>query len=103
MYRIIGSCNGLVCITDDQFSYAHDTILWNPSIRKYVPLPKPRITVFKHGKFEHVMGFGFDPKSNDYKVVRIVYLEPSKKFEIDIYRLSSGTWEDISHLGGLGC
>lgn len=98
-YRIVGCCNGVVCITDDQFRYAHDTVLWNPSIRKSVTLPKPRIS---EGKFEHVMGFGFDRKTNDYKVVRIVYLESRKRPEIDVYRLSSGSWEDISRSGGLG-
>ncbi|XP_058217461.1 F-box protein At3g07870-like [Rhododendron vialii] len=79
-YRVVGCCNGVVCITDDQFRYAHDTVLWNPSIRKSVTLPKPRIS---EAKFEHVMGFG-------------------KRPEIDVYRFSSGSWEDISRSGGLG-
>ncbi|XP_058219394.1 F-box protein CPR1-like [Rhododendron vialii] len=29
-FRIVGSCNGVLCLTDDQMSYVHNTIMWNP-------------------------------------------------------------------------
>ena len=34
--RIIGCCNGLVCI---RTSNDNETVIWNPSIRKYKKLP----------------------------------------------------------------
>ncbi|XP_059650918.1 F-box/kelch-repeat protein At3g06240-like [Cornus florida] len=51
----------------------------------------------------HSIGFGFDALTDDYKVVRIVYLYVPNEFgpppEIDIFSLSTGTWRNISHLG----
>ena len=42
-----------------------------------------------HDGFDHAIGFGFDAKSNDYKVVRIVYLIDDRDVvvppEIDVY------------------
>lgn len=97
--RVIGCCNGVICLTNDQCIYTDHTFLWNPWIKKCVVLPKPRITFASHGAFRHVLGFGFDEQKNDYKVVRIVYLESSKiPAEVDVYRLSSGSWHNISHL-----
>ncbi|KAG5544928.1 hypothetical protein RHGRI_017404 [Rhododendron griersonianum] len=101
-YRIVGSCNGILCLTDDQMTYVDNTILWNPTIQKWVRLPKPRVTFTSHGGFDHAIGFGFDAKSNDYKVVRIVRLldfESEVPPEIDLYSLNTGAWRNISHLG----
>jgi len=50
-----------------------------------------------------LLGFGFDAKTNDYKVVRIVRLLDLDLEEcppeIDVYSLSTGAWRNISHLG----
>ncbi|XP_059660175.1 F-box protein CPR1-like isoform X2 [Cornus florida] len=98
-FRIIGCCNGLICLSDDQFSYTNNLFLWNPFIRKTMRLPPVRVTVQTHGLFKHSIGFGFDSITDDYKVVRIVHLENHKKPpEIDIFSLSTGTWRDISHV-----
>ncbi|KAI8006911.1 F-box protein [Camellia lanceoleosa] len=32
-FGIVGSCNGLICISDDQACYNHEMFLWNPLIR----------------------------------------------------------------------
>lgn len=103
-YRVVGSCNGVICLTADQYSIIHDTYLWNPTIQKCVKLPLPRVMFHSHGGFDHELGFGFDPKTNDYKVVRIVDLldVDDAPFEVDIYSLGSGVWRNISHLAS-GC
>lgn len=83
-------------------TYVDNTILWNPTIRKWVRLPRPRVTFTSHGGFDHAIGFGFDAKTNDYKVVRIVRLldfDLELPPEIDLYSLSTGAWRNISHLG----
>ncbi|KAI8008747.1 F-box/kelch-repeat protein [Camellia lanceoleosa] len=33
-FRVVGTCNGLVCLSDDRFGDKHNIILWNPMIRK---------------------------------------------------------------------
>ncbi|CAI9295090.1 unnamed protein product [Lactuca saligna] len=64
-FRTIGSCNGTFCLkTKNGFT------LWNPSIRRKVRVPKcPRSSKLALGG----IGFGFDPISDDYKIVWISY------------------------------
>nr|POF13382.1 f-box protein [Quercus suber] len=67
---LIGSANGLFCLYEQQ-----RYILWNPSIRKFITLPKRFITVKAHGLYIGCcrQAFGFDSRTNDYKVVRISF------------------------------
>ncbi|KAI5662039.1 hypothetical protein M9H77_21362 [Catharanthus roseus] len=95
-FRLIGICNGLICLSDDQRSISKNIILWNPMIRKAIQLPKS-------GEFSstQTLGFGFDPESNDYKVVRISYhrnFDHQFGFgqkEVELYNLSSNSWRKI--------
>ncbi|XP_052181421.1 F-box protein CPR1-like [Diospyros lotus] len=100
-YRIVGSCNGLICVGCNLVSCASDLFLWNPSIRRILTLPTPGITFKSHGAYMLALGFGFDSKRRDYKVVRIVYLQGRNGFnkvppEVELYELSTGTWRGIS-------
>ena len=91
---LIGSANGLFCLHEREHF-----ILWNPSIRKFITLPKPCIIVKTHGKIACHLAFGFDPRTNDYKVVRIVFpyrTEKSKPPVIEIYSLNEGFWRITS-------
>ncbi|KAL7161737.1 hypothetical protein ACSBR2_042249 [Camellia fascicularis] len=83
---------GLFCLfKKDRF------FLWNPSIRKSMAMPKPMI---KTPARYH--GFGFDPRTNDYKVVRIVDFHRNKLFNeeptthIEVYSLNAGSWKILS-------
>ncbi|XP_059663691.1 F-box/kelch-repeat protein At3g06240-like [Cornus florida] len=99
-FRIISSCNGVICLSDDHFVITNDLYLWNRSIQKLMALPPVRVTFQLHGPFMHNIGFGFDPVTDDYKVIRIVYLNyVTIPPEVDIFTLSTGTWRNISHLG----
>ncbi|XP_059654766.1 putative F-box protein At3g16210 [Cornus florida] len=95
---VVGSCNGMVCVAED-----HTLYLWNPSVRKFVVLPRPLKIL--HNKLYYVLalGLGFDSTTNDYKVVRIVYLSGgylSVDREVDIYSLKEGGWRRISAISG---
>ncbi|MED6118873.1 hypothetical protein PIB30_006662 [Stylosanthes scabra] len=60
-FRIIGSCNGLLCLIHESHSLT-SAILWNPSTG-FTSQPTPDITgVFVYG------GFGYDHTSNRYKL-----------------------------------
>ncbi|XP_059629888.1 F-box protein At3g07870-like [Cornus florida] len=104
-FRIIGCCNGVLCLSDDLHYYQEKLYLWNPSIQNLMTLPPLRVTFQTHGALFHSIGFGFDSPTNDYKVVRIVYADllPDIRFrtlpEVDIFSLSTGTWRNITHLG----
>lgn len=97
-FTIVGSCNGLLCLSDDRVYYMNTIILWNPCIKKSVLLPKPNMIYGSYGSFTQCLGFGFDPVGDDYKVVRITYVDLASKPQIEVYKLSSGVWQDMSYL-----
>lgn len=110
---ILGSCNGLLCL----YNQDKDLAIWNPLTGRCHKLP---ITNFQSPKdfdgFHHfIHGFGFDPKSDDYKVVRVLqfywYYLPShgclyNEFsdseddtfagsEVQVYSLKTKSWRRI--------
>ncbi|KAF5935645.1 hypothetical protein HYC85_026774 [Camellia sinensis] len=98
-FGLVGSCNGLICISDDQYCYNHKMFLWNPLIRKSVSIPYPNVRFGSHGPFMHSLGFGFDSISNDFKVVRIVHIGLDCNRvppEVELYTLKTGIWRNIS-------
>ncbi|KAF5935647.1 hypothetical protein HYC85_026776 [Camellia sinensis] len=102
-FRVIGCSNGLLCLSDDQFYYNHTMILWNPSMRKYVNLPWPRITFNSHALFMQSIGFGFNVANNDYKVVKVVHLQETCGYKappkVEIYELTTGSWRSVNPMG----
>ncbi|KAJ6720409.1 ASSOCIATED INTERACTION DOMAINS-CONTAINING PROTEIN putative ISOFORM 1-RELATED [Salix viminalis] len=75
-FDIIGSCNGVVCLSDiDHHGRTKSLILWNPTIRKHLNLPLPKLC----GPHSATWGFGFDLSSDDYRVVRVVRQVSSKR------------------------
>ncbi|KAM7473165.1 hypothetical protein LguiB_020408 [Lonicera macranthoides] len=106
-YRIVGSCNGLICLSDENmWDDVYTTVLWNPAIRRKLTLPLPNIIV-RNSRSLHVLGFGFDCKANDYKIVQLSYknihsLPPS----VEVFSVKTGAWRGIStpaplcHIGG---
>ncbi|KAL6226759.1 hypothetical protein ACLB2K_000720 [Fragaria x ananassa] len=86
---VVGTYNGLICLADYDFL----CLIWNPSIRKCVVLP--RTTATKKKDLTRVIksfGFGYDSKNKDYKVLRIL----SDGFrEFEVYSLARGTWKSL--------
>ncbi|PRQ50270.1 putative F-box domain, galactose oxidase/kelch, beta-propeller, F-box associated interaction [Rosa chinensis] len=93
-FRIVGSCNGLILLSDDYLTETNTFILWNPSIRKSITLPKPHIP---HSQYHTVYGFGFDAERDDYKIVKMVYEGHSRASpEVELYSLNSRSWRSIT-------
>ncbi|XP_050283006.1 F-box/kelch-repeat protein At3g23880-like isoform X2 [Quercus robur] len=78
--RLIGSVNGLFCLCEEE-----QIILWNPCIRKFITLPKTNSEV--------INGFGFDARTNDYKVVSIA---PKPRPLVEVYSLKDSAWRKTS-------
>nr|POE71719.1 f-box protein cpr30 [Quercus suber] len=79
------------------FTADNSLCLWNPCVGKLLKLPSPNVTDATHGRFAVFIGFGFDPKTKDYKVIRVVTLLESLGLEknrslVEIYTLSTGQW-----------
>ncbi|KAK6138561.1 hypothetical protein DH2020_027698 [Rehmannia glutinosa] len=88
--RIVGSCNGMVCVAIDE----ENLILWNPSIRKYKRLPFLHI---RSGSGCYMKdGFGFDEFNDDYKVVAIFFsIFQYGPYKVLIFSLKANKWRRI--------
>ncbi|KAL4385773.1 hypothetical protein GQ457_15G029750 [Hibiscus cannabinus] len=105
-FAVLGSCNGLLALLELKdvplalfkrwlFKRKEEFYLWNPSTRKSQMLPVNEIG-FTPGVFSvpHVFyGFGYDPTSDDYKLVRIVqcFCRTVDVFESEVMVYSSNT------------
>ncbi|OMP04626.1 hypothetical protein COLO4_09452 [Corchorus olitorius] len=101
-YFIVGCCNGLVCVTDNHnIHLAKNFILWNPIIRKAIVVPEYSSTLSATYGF---VGFGFDSRNNDFKLLRFVQRGHVKKkhrnvpVEVQVYSLNSNSWKNITHI-----
>ncbi|KAF3455140.1 hypothetical protein FNV43_RR05588 [Rhamnella rubrinervis] len=95
--NIVGSCNGLIFLYDS----VGKLVLWNPTTGEKRTLPNcshGTITGrLPWGVLQLVFGFGFDAKTNDYKVVMIhsSYILANSLTEIDVYSLKANSWRTI--------
>ncbi|CAN0906075.1 F-box/kelch-repeat protein At3g06240 [Linum grandiflorum] len=123
--RVVGCCNGIFCLAHTKRAsngnYVHSIILWNPttSETKIVP-PGPRHPCHSSriGMFLRAqrIGFGYDPKTNDYKVVHVLefvegstnddniydydpaefYHGPTPLIFTEVYSLRKGSWKPLN-------
>ncbi|XP_050260641.1 putative F-box protein At2g02030 isoform X1 [Quercus robur] len=107
IFRVVGTCNGLVCVEDD--GLLDRIILWNPCVRMFVELPKPSITYQGYHEddgygYDGATGLGFDSKTNDYKVVRVVTVVDVRRRgdwgvyppKVEVYSLATGEWSMVT-------
>ncbi|XP_050383752.1 F-box/kelch-repeat protein At3g23880-like [Argentina anserina] len=97
-YDEIQTCNGLVFLASHRvLNLSNSTaLLWNPCIRKFVRLPrlidKSRREVDRRISY----GFGYDLRTDDYKVLRIVITQGNTSY--DIWSLKRPCWRGLSVL-----
>ncbi|XVF04139.1 hypothetical protein REPUB_Repub05bG0056200 [Reevesia pubescens] len=95
-YSIVGSCNGLLCFADFQCYFDIKFSLCNPVIRRFTRLPKP---YFCGLPYKISVGFGFDSKRNDYKILKIMKKDVLDECnEIELYSLERNCWEILAPL-----
>ncbi|XP_075657446.1 F-box/kelch-repeat protein At3g06240-like [Castanea sativa] len=95
-FDIVGSSNGLVCLC------VHDSlniILWNPATKETKVVPQSQISYPEGKAFPQDLGFGFDTKSNDFKVVMILenydHYERKRFSVAEVYCLSTNSWRKV--------
>ncbi|XP_056699864.1 F-box protein CPR1-like [Spinacia oleracea] len=91
--NILGSCNGVICISDDSKS---DVFLYNPLTNSNRKLPANITPNLKEGSI--LFGFGYDSKSDDYKVLRLVQgfkFDKSCCNEAHVYSLNNNSWKAV--------
>lgn len=108
-FKIVGSCNGLVCVTfPDKRSKNGDSgfLLWNPSMKKYRKLPK--FDTELHSKIWvncfMAYGYGYDESNDDYKVVAMLsvcywqqlqQVTTKEETVTKMYSRKTHTWKEI--------
>ncbi|XP_028752127.1 F-box/kelch-repeat protein At3g06240-like isoform X2 [Neltuma alba] len=103
-WRIIGSCNGLLCVEviHNRGRSSSSLWLWNPVIREVIEVPS---TLNDH-RYVCCLGFGFSSIVNDYKIVRFYNQELRRKREnqyfqfikhdrVEVFSLSTGSWKEL--------
>ncbi|KAM7497941.1 hypothetical protein LguiA_022355 [Lonicera macranthoides] len=98
-FNIVGTCNGLVCLSQYETSNTGIVILWNPSLRKSFILPNSRVVCNRRDRLRYCIGFGIDPVTNDYKIVRLAYLRSHGVIpppRVEVFELSTGSWRNIN-------
>ncbi|CAH9139651.1 unnamed protein product [Cuscuta epithymum] len=87
-HRIVGSCNGLVCL---QSIGRLDTLsIWNPAIREVMRVPATRT-----GIILCLLGFGYSPFVNDYKIVVTYETWGTAVSGVEVYSLATNSWKNI--------
>ncbi|KAL8139361.1 hypothetical protein V2J09_005382 [Rumex salicifolius] len=91
--QILGPCNGVFCLFDGKETIA----LWNPAIKELqiVP-PSDVIPPPNAGTLDTCIGFGFDPKTEDYKVLAFKHLcthSVNAMAHAELYSLQSNSWK----------
>ncbi|MED6203809.1 hypothetical protein PIB30_003100 [Stylosanthes scabra] len=94
-YQIVGSCHGLICLFDHDFSCAFmRAVLWNPYIGFTFQSPQISCHV-------HLCGFGYDHLSDSYKICGITRKPGPSGFENSarIYTFASNSsWRTIDDI-----
>ncbi|XP_059436798.1 F-box/kelch-repeat protein At3g06240-like [Corylus avellana] len=98
---VVGSCNGLVCLyarSLDEF----EVVIWNPATRETKVVPKsnlPRLLPAGYKTIIDSIEFGFDAKTNDYKIINLLtpYDMLANSFteriiQSEVYSLSADSW-----------
>ncbi|KAK4485181.1 hypothetical protein RD792_007794 [Penstemon davidsonii] len=83
----VHTCNGLICFSSED---NNTIIIWNPATHKH------RQVAAVKGCYPYCLGFGYDHKTDDYKVVMleklIIIKEEDKCFIVHVYSLKTGLW-----------
>ncbi|XP_059436805.1 F-box/kelch-repeat protein At3g06240-like [Corylus avellana] len=80
MISVAGSCNGLVCLHASSSEF--EVVIWNPATRETKVVPKsnlPRLLPAGYKTIIDSFQFGFDAKTNDYKIINLI-----RPFDVDV-------------------
>lgn len=91
-YKLVGHCHGIVCFA----LLSGRVVLANPAIREFRHLREHCYHSFSY--WMGCVGFGYDVKSNDYKVVRILCISDGSglcHLKVEVYTLSADCWREL--------
>ncbi|KAJ1389594.1 F-box-like domain superfamily [Sesbania bispinosa] len=105
-FDVVNSCNGLLCLCDPKDG--DPLVVCNPVTGEFIRLPKAtRIDKIHQGPI--YAGFGFQPKTNEYKVIRMLHRyvqipNPGhirewewvfEGMDVEMHTLGTSTWRHV--------
>ncbi|GJY63798.1 F-box/kelch-repeat protein-like protein, partial [Tanacetum coccineum] len=92
---LIGSVNGLICFISEGSTRCptRGVHIWNPSLSAFLSLASYSIRSLCKDEY---IRFGFDPKADDYKVVKVIRFKGSNVRKVEVYSMRKGSWEVIT-------
>ncbi|KAL6134208.1 hypothetical protein ACLB2K_066441 [Fragaria x ananassa] len=92
-YELVNSCNGLLCLAEE---HNGPSVVCNPITGEFIHLPH----VLKNESHKKCIGggFGFSPKTNKYKVIRVLHEgadHPIQVVDIEIHTLGTHSWKEV--------
>ncbi|XP_059650503.1 F-box protein At3g07870-like [Cornus florida] len=96
-FKIVNSCHSFLCLAEPTCN--DPVVVCNPITGEYINVPRDKRVSEKKKDFVDC-GFGFSPRTNQYKVIRIfnewVHGRKREFFRItEIYTLGTGSWKCI--------
>ncbi|KAK3416982.1 hypothetical protein EUGRSUZ_H02734 [Eucalyptus grandis] len=91
--RIVGYCDGLVCLEYDDHRII---VLWNPATGESRNIPNASCSYNR----PTICGLGYDPSTDDYKILRHSRLRDAYGFPVvynvfDVFALKTGSWRRV--------
>ncbi|XP_058211730.1 F-box protein CPR1-like [Rhododendron vialii] len=87
--KIWGSCNGVLLVDING-----ELSLWNPSIRMYQKIPRPKFT-----RCSIMYALGYDSINDDFKVVAAVQAVPPTSDVVHVFSSKLSSWKSIGDFG----
>ncbi|CAN0897059.1 F-box/kelch-repeat protein At3g06240 [Linum grandiflorum] len=106
-YVFAGCCDGIFCLSRTSEEIVSKILLWNPATSESVSLPPFPFPIRRNPQqnlllCQEIIGFGFDPQTNDYKVVHKIEFfddvadhDPRPIFHAEVYSLINGSWKTM--------
>ncbi|XP_056689902.1 F-box protein CPR1-like isoform X2 [Spinacia oleracea] len=96
--EVLGSCNGLLCLSNGEKHGINGTVVYNPVTRKSRQVPASKIKI-PYG-YEHLIyGFGYDLVNDDCKVVRVIQYSTNRPdsydSEVKVFSLKASSWRKV--------
>lgn len=88
---VVNSCSGFLCLRKNSFK--SPSIVCNPITGEFVMIPKPK--KYQTIKSMIVSGFGCCSKSDEYKVVRLVFQDSATDRIAEVYTLGTNSWRNV--------